>query len=64
MEIQGAHTSGTSGAPSLEIKAAQLAKSKQEQDGQATLQLLDSAADVPKPSSANPALGSKIDTFA
>ena len=64
MELQGVSTSGTSDASSLEIKAAQLAKSKQEQDGQATLQLLESATDVPKPSSANPALGSNIDTFA
>lgn len=62
MEIQGASTSGTSDA--LELKGLQLAKSKQEQDGEAVLQLLDSAADVPKSSSANPAIGSNIDTFA
>ena len=59
MEIQ----SGSSGA-TLEIKALQLAKSKQEIEGQASLQLLESAADVPKFSSANPGLGSIIDTFA
>ncbi|MCC2617916.1 hypothetical protein LJ739_16810 [Aestuariibacter halophilus] len=62
MELQGANTSGTSGA--LELKALQLAKSRQEQEGQATLQLLESAADVPKTSSANPAVGSTIDTYA
>jgi hypothetical protein len=49
---------------SLEIKSLQLAKSHQEQQGQATLQLLEAAADVPKPVSANSALGSNIDTFA
>lgn len=59
MEIQG----GSSGA-SLEIKALQLAKSQQETEGQASLQLLESAADVPKSSSANPGLGSLVDTFA
>jgi hypothetical protein len=59
MEIQG----GSSGA-SLEIKALQLAKSQQEIEGQGTLQLLEAAADVPKSSSANPGLGSVIDTFA
>lgn len=63
MELQGANTSGTSGA-SLEVKALQLAKSQQEQQGQATLQLLESATDVPKASSSNPALGSNVDTFA
>ena len=59
MEIQG----GSSGA-TLEIKSLQLAKSQQEIEGQASLQLLESAADVPKFSSANPGLGSIIDTFA
>lgn len=59
MELQGA----SSGA-SLELKALQLAKSHQEQQGQATLQLLESAADVPKTSSANGSLGANIDTYA
>ncbi|MDC8833047.1 hypothetical protein [Alteromonas gilva] len=63
MDIQGAGASGTSGA-SLEMASLKMAKGQQERDGQATLQLLDSAADVPKPSSANPALGAKIDTYA
>lgn len=62
MEIPGSSASGSSGA-SLEIKALQLAKSQQEQQGQASLQLLESAADVPKASS-TPGLGSFIDTFA
>ena len=63
MDIQGAGHSASSGA-TLEIKSLQLAKSQQETEGKATLQLLDSAADVPKTSSANPAIGSNIDTFA
>lgn len=64
MEIQGNTSAlGTSDA-SLEIKSLQLAKSQQEQEGQATLQLLETAADVPKTTSANGALGSNIDTFA
>jgi hypothetical protein len=60
MDIQGAGSSGTSGA-ALDIKALQLAKSQQEREGKATLQLLD-AADVPK-TSANGTLGSNVDTF-
>lgn len=63
MDIQGANAPGTSGA-SLELASLKLAKSQQQQEGQATLQLLESAADVPKPSSANPALGANIDTYA
>lgn len=63
MDIQGTSAFGASDA-SLEVKALQLAKSQQEQEGQATLQLLETAADVPKATSANPALGSSIDTFA
>ncbi|MDO6692217.1 hypothetical protein Q4574_02920 [Aliiglaciecola sp. 3_MG-2023] len=62
MELQGVNASGTTGA-SLETKALQLAKSNQETQGQATLQLLESAADVPKVSS-NPAIGSNVNTFA
>ncbi len=61
MEIQGASTSGTSDA--LQLKALQLDKSQQEQEGQAALQLIESA-DVPKATSANPAIGSIVDTFA
>jgi hypothetical protein len=63
MDIQGAGPSATSGA-TLELKALQLAKSQQEREGQASLQLLESAADVPRASSANGALGSIVDTFA
>jgi len=63
MDLQGASTSGTSGA-SLELASLKLAKSQQQQEGKATLQLLESAADVPKPSSSNPALGANINTYA
>lgn len=63
MDIQGANASGTSGA-SLELASLKLAKDQQKQDGQATLQLLESAADVPKTASANPAIGANIDTYA
>ncbi|MBT0585347.1 hypothetical protein [Alteromonas oceanisediminis] len=63
MDLQGASTSGTSGA-SLEIASLKLAKSQQQQDGQASLQLLESAADVPKATSANAAIGRNVDTFA
>ncbi|MFT5839914.1 MAG: hypothetical protein ACI9UT_002425 [Flavobacteriales bacterium] len=57
MDISGA-TSST-----LEIKSLQLAKSQQKIEGQATLELLDAAA-APKTTSANPAIGSNINTFA
>ncbi|GGO66345.1 hypothetical protein [Bowmanella pacifica] len=63
MELQGASTSGMSDV-SATLRSAKLAKSQQEQEGKAALQLLDSASDVPKASSANPSLGSTIDTFA
>lgn len=63
MELQGASTAVRSDA-STELRAAKLAKNQQEEQGQQTLQLLDSATDVPKTSSANPAIGSNIDTFA
>jgi hypothetical protein len=63
MELQGAGTSGMSDA-SVELRSAKLAKNQQEEEGKQALQLLDSAAGVPKASSADPALGSTIDTFA
>jgi len=46
------------------LASLKLAKSQQEQEGKASLQLLESAADVPKTSSSNPALGANIDTYA
>jgi hypothetical protein len=46
------------------LASLKLAKSQQEQEGQASLQLLESASDVPKSSSSNPALGANIDTYA
>jgi len=61
MDLQGTSASGTS---SLELASLKLAKSQQEQEGQASLQLLESASDVPKSSSSNPALGANVDTFA
>lgn len=63
MDIQGAGASGTSGA-SLELASLKLAKNRQEQEGQAALQLLESAADVPSPPSGNPSLGANVDTYA
>ncbi len=62
MEIQGGST-GVSDV-SAELRSAKLAKNQQEQEGKATLQLLDSATDVPKTTSSNPSLGSTVDTFA
>lgn len=60
MDISGASASAVSGT--LEIKSAQMANNRIEQDGQAALQLLE-AADVPQPSS-TPGLGSIINTYA
>lgn len=62
MELQGASASAASDA-SAELRTAKLAKSQQETEGQQSLQLLESAADVPKASS-TPGLGGIIDTFA
>ena len=61
MDLSGAGQSSVSST--LEIKSLQLAKSQQKIEGQATIELLEAAA-APKVSSANPALGSNIDTFA
>jgi hypothetical protein len=61
MDISGASHSSVSST--LEIKSLQLAKSQQKIEGQATLELLE-AAEAPKVSSANSAIGSNIDTFA
>lgn len=63
MELSGTSTSTVSDA-SVELRAAKLAKNQQEQVGEQSLQLLESSAGVPKSSSANPALGSNVDTFA
>lgn len=63
MELQGASTSVASDA-SLELRSAKLAKNQQEAEGQATLQLLESAADVPKAQSVDGPVGSNIDTYA
>ena len=63
MDLQGVNTSGTSGA-SLELASLKMAKDQQKQEGQATLQRLESAADVPKSTSANPAVGANINTYA
>ncbi|MEP1447926.1 MAG: hypothetical protein ABJK37_17625 [Paraglaciecola sp.] len=61
MDISGASNSSVNST--LEIKSLQLAKSQQKVEGQATLDLIEAAA-APKVSSANPAIGSNIDTFA
>lgn len=63
MELSGTSASHVSDA-SAGLRSAKLAKSHQEEQGEQTLQLLNSAADVPKTSSANPALGSNVNTFA
>ncbi len=63
MDLQGVNTSRTSGA-SLELASLKMAKDQQKQEGKATLQLLESAADVPKSTSANPAVGANINTYA
>ena len=60
MDIQN---SGTSGA-SLELASLKLAKGQQEQEGRATLQLLETAADVPKVASSDLSIGANIDTYA
>jgi hypothetical protein len=62
MDLQGASTSGTSGA-ALELASLKLAKNQQEQEGQASLQLLESAADVPTASAGSASIGGNIDTF-
>ena len=59
MDIQ---SSGASGA-SLELASLNLAKNQQEQEGRASLQLLESASDVPTPS-ADLSKGANIDTYA
>jgi hypothetical protein len=61
MDISGASHSSVSST--LEIKSLQLAKSQQQIEGQATINLIEAAA-APQVSSANPAIGSNIDTYA
>lgn len=64
MDLQGASGAASTSA-ALELAALKLAKNQQEQEGQAALGLLASAAEVAPPaSSANPALGGQIDTYA
>lgn len=58
MEISGA--SGV--AHALQVKSAQMANSQQKQEGQAVLQLLEAAQNVPIPSTSS--AGSIINTFA
>ena len=62
MEIHGGINPGSASA-SLEMEALKLAKSNQEIQGQATIELLESAADVPKASS-NSTVGSNVNTYA
>lgn len=64
MAIEGTSAS-SAGASELGIRSLQLARGQQEQQGQQTLQLLESASDVPQASSSsNPAVGSNVNTFA
>jgi len=58
MDIQGA--SGV--AHTLQVKSAQMANNQQRQEGQAVLQLLESARPLPAPSSSMS--GSIVNTFA
>ncbi|MDT0593370.1 hypothetical protein [Glaciecola petra] len=58
MDIQGS----TSLNYALQVKSAQLANNQQKQEGQAVLQLLESAAAVPAPSTSSS--GSLINTYA
>ena len=58
MDIQGA--SGV--AHTLSVKSAQLANNQQKQEGQAVLQLLESAQSAPAQSSSS--VGSMINTYA
>lgn len=58
MDIQG--STGLNYA--LQVKSAQLANNQQKQEGQAVLQLLESAAAVPAPSTSSS--GSVINTYA
>ncbi len=61
MDISAAGPSA-SVSSALEIKSLQLAKSQQQVEGQATIELLEAAA-APKVSAGDPAIGSNIDTF-
>ena len=63
MEISGAGGSHAAGA-SAELRSAKLAKNQQEQEGQQSIQLLESASETPKATSANPAVGGNVDTHA
>jgi hypothetical protein len=58
MEIQG--STGINYA--LQVKSAELANNQQKQEGQAVMQLLDSAAAVPAPSTSS--TGSLVNTYA
>lgn len=63
MEISGSGASQAAAA-STELRSAKLAKDQQEAEGQQSIQLLESSAETPKASSANPAVGGSVDTFA
>lgn len=63
MEISGSGASHAA-ASSSELRSAKLAKDQQEVEGKQAVQLLESSAESPKASSANPAVGGSVDTFA
>ena len=62
MDINPATGANVSAA--LEIKSLQMAKSQQQQEGQAALQLLEASATSAPAASANPNVGSIINTYA
>ena len=56
---------GNAAAASTAVRTAQLANDQQQVEGQSAVQLIESAADsAPQPTSANPAIGSNINTTA
>lgn len=55
---------GNAAAASTAVRTAQLANSQQEIEGQGALQLIESAAQPTQATSANPAIGSNINTTA
>ena len=63
MEISGSGASQAAAASS-ELRSAKVAKDQQETEGKQAVQLLESSAESPKASSANPAIGGSVDTFA
>jgi hypothetical protein len=55
---------GNAAAASTAVRTAQLANDQQEIEGQSAVQLIESAAQPAQAASANPAIGSNINTTA